>query len=176
MAAQRQDFVTHSCVHTSTVTSKNHVHRVYGALLMLSLIACSLLVSVHSQAGQYYKWVDDKGVTHFSEKPVPGADAKKMTNTAKNSQVSEEPEATPQSDPKSQSQEAAPPSATAATPQAQSELEKNCKIAHDRLKALQSGQRIRLTGPDGKFTYLDENQIKAETVKTQEVLNSQCGK
>jgi hypothetical protein len=173
MAAQPQDFVPRS--NTLAVASRNPKHRLHIALF--GLIACAVLASGQSQAGQYYKWVDDKGVTHFSEKPVPGADAKKMTNTAKNSQVSEEPE------PAAQSDAAAPlsdPAATktdaAAATQAQPELEKNCKIAQDRLKALQSGQRIRLSGPNGSFTYLDENQIKEETLKTQDVLNAQCKK
>lgn len=173
MAAQRQDLVTHSNV--LAVTSKNQLPTMYIALL--GLFACTLLVSGYSQAGQYYKWVDDKGVTHFSEKPVPGADAKKMTNSAKNSQVSEEPAASqPDTTAQPTNTGVAPPDAAAGKPQAQPELEKNCKIAQDRLKALQSGQRIRLSGPDGSFTYLDENKIKEETLKTQEVLNSECKK
>lgn len=128
---------------------------------LLGFVSVGVLSSV-CHGGQYYKWVDDKGVTHFSEKPVLGTEAKKMGTSSK-AEVSAEPE-TPATD---------TPTATApAVPQVSND--ENCKVAQDRLKALQSGQRIRLIGPDGKFSYLDQNQITEEIQKTQDVLKSSC--
>lgn len=117
-------------------------------------------------AGQYYKWVDDKGVTHFSEKPVVGMDAKKVGSSPKDT--------VPDSEPASEPTATSAPVDPAAKPQTTND--ENCKVAQDRLKALQSGQRIRLMGPDGKFAYLDQNQIKDEVQKTNEVLNANCTK
>ena len=119
-----------------------------------------------TQAGEYYKWVDDKGVTHFSEKPVPGASAKKVGTATKytDSPSSEAAE-----------QNANPDEATAGNKPAENPQDaENCKIAQERLRSLQSGQRIRLVGADGKFTYLDENQVKDEIVKTQAVIKNSC--
>jgi|GEM_PF-1180744 len=130
-----------------------------------ALVGALLLISGFCQAGQYYKWVDDKGVTHFSEKPVTGMDAKKMGTSSKTADASAEPETPAAAD-------AASPDAAAAP--AQNTNDENCKIAQDRLKALQSGQRIRLVGADGKFAYLDQNQIKDEIQKTQDVLKASC--
>ncbi|HMU67783.1 MAG TPA: DUF4124 domain-containing protein, partial [Cellvibrionaceae bacterium] len=129
------------------------------------LVGALALTASISQAGQYYKWVDDKGVTHFSEKPVTGMDAKKMGTSSKTADASSEPEPSATTD--------APPADGAAAP-AQASKDENCKIAQDRLKALQSGQRIRLVGADGKFSYLDQNQINDEIQKTQDVLKTSC--
>ena len=133
-------------------------------MLASSLVGGVALLAGVCQAGQYYKWVDDKGVTHFSEKPVLGSDAKKMGTASKTAE-------TPEPETPAPTEGAAPPAQAAAN---QTGNDENCKIAQDRLKALQSGQRIRLVGPDGKFAYLDQNQIKEEVQKTQEVLNSSC--
>lgn len=134
-------------------------------LAVKALVGALALAASICQAGQYYKWVDDKGVTHFSEKPVTGMDAKKMGTSSKTTEASSEPATAATTE--------APPADAAATP-AQANSDENCKIAQDRLKALQSGQRIRLVGADGKFSYLDENQIKDEVQKTQEVLKASC--
>ena len=135
--------------------------KVLASLLLVGPLACL------SQAGQYYKWVDINGITHFSEKPIPGTEAKKMGTSSKTEEA-------PAADTPATSTEAPANAAPAAAAQASNE--ENCKIAQDRIKALQSGQRIRLVGSDGKFSYLDENQIKEEIQKTQEVLKSSCVK
>jgi hypothetical protein len=130
-----------------------------------ALAGALALVAGMCQAGQYYKWVDDKGVTHFSEKPVTGMDAKKMGTSSKTADAASEPEAPAPSE---------APATEAGATAAQANNDENCRIAQDRLKALQSGQRIRLVGPDGKFSYLDQNQIKDEIQKTQDVLKASC--
>lgn len=135
---------------------------------MLHMLAGLIVLPAYCAAGQYYKWVDDKGVTHFSEKPVVGMDAKKVGSSSKDSGPDSEPTSEP-------SAASAPADAGAAT-KPQGTNDENCKVAQDRLKALQSGQRIRLVGSDGKFSYLDQNQIKEEVQKTNEVLNANCSK
>jgi hypothetical protein len=130
---------------------------------LLGIIGVGVISSV-CHAGQYYKWVDDKGVTHFSEKPVVGTEAQKMGTSSKTAQATDEPEAPAATE--------TPTAEGGATPQVSND--ENCKIAQDRMKALQSGQRIRLVGPDGKFSYLDQNQIKEEMQKTQDVLKANC--
>lgn len=137
------------------------------ASALAALVGAFALATSLCNAGQYYKWVDDKGVTHFSEKPVTGMDAKKMGTSSKTAEAGADSETPAATD--------AAPADPSATP-APANNDENCKIAQDRLKALQSGQRIRLVGSDGKFSYLDENQIKEEIQKTQDVLKGSCAK
>jgi hypothetical protein len=71
-------------------------------LLLLALLAGSALASQ-----TVWKWVDDKGVTHYSDRAVPGATRMEMSGGSKSS-----------STPSSSSFESPPPGAEAAEPEA----------------------------------------------------------
>lgn len=139
-----------------------------GASIRLTCATIIALLASSVQAGDYYKWVDAKGVTHFSEKPAPGSDAKKIGTATKYS------EAQAAADAAAQEAAASEAAAQAAKPADNPQNAENCKLAQDRLKSLRSGQRIRLVGADGKFSYLDENQVKEEMEKTQAVITGSC--
>ncbi|HEY6530523.1 MAG TPA: DUF4124 domain-containing protein [Cellvibrionaceae bacterium] len=153
-----------SCSKFFAPLSNNTLSHAHTLIKSLCIVAAGVLSGI-CYAGQYYKWVDDKGITHFSEKPVVGTEAQKMGTSSKSAQEANEPEAPVAETP-----------VTEGTAAPQASNDENCKIAQDRIKALQSGQRIRLVGPDGKFSYLDQNQIKEEMQKTQDVLKANCGK
>lgn len=141
------------------------------------LLLATLLVSglPFVQAKEYYKWVDEKGVSHFSEKPVPGKNAVKMGGTTK----TEEHTATETS---SSATGDASDTATSTTSarvgnalnDASASNDAVCKSAKTRLASLQSGQRIKMVGDDGKAAYLDANQIADEIAKTQALIKASC--
>ena len=54
------------------------------------LLALGLLLCAAPSSAQMYKWVDDKGVTHYSESPPPGRKAQQVQTTP-----SPSPSATP---------------------------------------------------------------------------------
>lgn len=139
-----------------------------SASLRLTCVAIFALLAANIEAGDYYKWVDDKGVTHFSEKPAPGSDAKKIGTATKYSESQANAEAA------AKEAAAAEAAAAATQPVDNPQNAENCKVAQERLKSLRSGQRIRMVGADGKFSYLNENQIKEEMEKTQAVIISSC--
>ena len=45
------------------------------------LLAMGLLLCAAPTSAQMYKWVDDKGVTHYSESPPPGRKAQQVQTT-----------------------------------------------------------------------------------------------
>lgn len=45
------------------------------------LLAMGLLLCAAPSSAQMYKWVDDKGVTHYSESPPPGRKAQQVQTT-----------------------------------------------------------------------------------------------
>ena len=48
-------------------------------LARLAIVLAALMLSAgRAQAGTMYKWVDEKGVTHFSEDPPPDGKAQKI--------------------------------------------------------------------------------------------------
>jgi uncharacterized protein YcgI (DUF1989 family) len=133
------------------------------------LAALLYLSTTPLMAGEYYKWVDSDGVTHFSEKPVLGADAKKVRTTTKTEEAAS-PAADAAASPNNNA-EAPAASAPAAVDPKQQEF---CRTSKERLKSLQSGQRIRMVQPDGSFAYLDAQQVKDEINRTQDALRSTC--
>jgi len=137
--------------------------RVLRGLYASGLTLGALLMVAPAQAGEYYKWVDDKGIAHFSEQPAPGTSAKKVGTATKTSDEDSTADSSKE-----------PTEAKAAAAADDPQIAENCKTARERLKSLQSGQRIRLVGPDGKFSYLDENQVKDEITKTQGIIKGAC--
>jgi hypothetical protein len=49
-------------------------NKIFNALLMI----CWLSIVAVPAAAQVYKWVDDKGVTHYGERPPQGKDARAL--------------------------------------------------------------------------------------------------
>ena len=47
--------------------------------LIISLLALAMLLPVSSTSGELYKWVDDKGNTHYGDKPPKKAELEKIT-------------------------------------------------------------------------------------------------
>lgn len=125
-----------------------------------------------ANAKEYYKWVDEKGISHFSEKPVPGKNAVKIGGGTKKDDNSAE-------QPTTDATSAASGTATASTSakslnDATASNDEMCKSAKSRLSSLQSGQRIKLVGDDGKFVYLEAKQIQDEIAKTQALIKASC--
>lgn len=59
------------------------------------LLALGLLLCAAPSSAQMYKWVDDKGVTHYSESPPPGRKAQQIQSAPSTS-----PSTTPSTTPK----------------------------------------------------------------------------
>lgn len=51
------------------VSGTNLAKMVSGTIL--ALVVCPLIAALPAEAQKMYKWVDEKGVTHFSENPPP---------------------------------------------------------------------------------------------------------
>lgn len=140
------------------------------ALFLRALIyASGLLVTVCAStaiSGEYYKWVDDKGVVHFSERPPLATTAEKIT-TRTRVPVKEEAPAT---------NTTGNTEVNATNNNAQvSTLDPNrCNTETARLKNLTSGARIRMLGPNGEPTYLDKSQVEAEIKKSQQAISESC--
>ena len=133
-------------------------------------LACSAgllaaLCASTAMGGEYYKWVDDKGVAHFSERPPQASNVEKIKTNARTPTKEE----------------------TAATTTAETEggvvnnttkastLDPNrCNTETLRLKSLTSGARIRMEGPNGEPIYLEKAQIDAEIQKSRQAISESC--
>ena len=144
-------------------------------------IALGMLVAALPAAAQtMYKWVDEKGVTHFSEHPP--ADAKNEKKATKvtpkvippsnsgaydpNAWKGKEAEARKRQVSRGQQEQA---DAKDAAKQAEA-----CERARGRLSMLQTTAPIFRTNPDGSRTYMEDKTREAEMARAKEAADQAC--
>lgn len=126
------------------------------------LLIATLLLTAHANAGEFYKWVDEKGVVHFSERPPKQEGVEKIKTSARTPSTEEKQEA-----------QAAQSSAMAPTTETNNDPER-CNGEKARLQKLLSGSRIRMSDGNGGFKYLEQAQIDAEIQKSRQAIKEAC--
>jgi hypothetical protein len=143
-------------------------------------LALVLLVApLYCPAQTMYKWVDEKGTTHFSEQPPP--DDRKASKI--------EPKVTPPSAPQKGAGDAATWKAKdaefrkrqierGAREQAEAKDEAKrqaaCDRARSRLSFLRNSGRIFRDNPDGTRTFMDESQRDIEMARAKDAEAEAC--
>lgn len=145
-----------------------------------ALVLVAAFAALGAGAQTMYKWVDEKGVTHFSETPPPDArmDKKATKVTPKvvppsgggaydpNAWKSKEAEAKRRSVDRGQQEQA---SARDAAKQAE-----RCDRARSQLAFLTNSGVIFRDKPDGSRVYLEDKQREAEIARAKEVADQAC--
>jgi len=142
------------------------------------IITSSLLlaISATAMAGQVYKWVDDKGVTHFSAQPPQGQEATTI-NTALPA-----PKPTP-----AEAAKPAPTFESIANPEQaaidakvkqdvaakEAERKKYCEEVRTNLAQLQNNPRLRME-VEGEVRRLSEEERQARIAETQKSITDNC--
>jgi hypothetical protein len=127
------------------------------------IITSLLLTATPAMAGEYYKWVDEKGVSHFSERPPAQANTAEKIKTHARTPTEEEASAADTAIEK----ELAPTQKIQADPE-------RCNKEKQRLSQLSSGSRIRMQDAKGGFYYLEEKQIQQEIQKSKQAIAESC--
>lgn len=133
--------------------------------LTLIFLAGALSASP-SMAAKVYKWVDENGVTNFSEHPPKNVKSQVIRpNTGHSEPVNYD---TPSAE---QSTEQVEPQAQ---PQASLKNAERCANAQKNLTTLQNFGRVRVPNPDGSFHYLTEDEQRERLLETQEIIDETC--
>ena len=152
-----------------------------------TFLLASLLANVCS-AGEYYKWVDEKGITHFSERPVQAKGVQKISTSTAAPSTKEEAtsdattntQATTNAQETTNTQETTAPEEAAANEAANTQKaqydQARCTDSQARLKTLGSGSRIKMDDGKGGFYFLDQQQITQELQKTRNAISESCQK
>ncbi|MBZ0305259.1 MAG: DUF4124 domain-containing protein [Anaerolineae bacterium] len=149
------------------------------------LLVAVVLVSVASIGAGIYKWVDEKGVTHYSDAPAPDQKAKKI-------EVSPAPEVTPkpEASPKSWEQkgweqkerefqqrriEAEEAEKKLKEQEAEAKVrEIKCSAAKSNLRTLQIDRPVYWINKHGERVFLDDAERKAAIEKANQEIESFC--
>ena len=142
-----------------------------------ALAVIALFVATAAGA-QVYEWTDERGTTHYSDKPPVGTTPVKKSGAPDSSAPSSSPQKTTadrdlefrkrQKD----AQESAEKAKKEQT--ASADKKENCENARRLLEALESGERIALRDDKGERYYMDDSQRQQESAKARQAIQSNC--
>lgn len=142
---------------------------------MMILGSLLLTLSTTAMASQVYKWVDDKGITHFGANP-PQGQAATSVNTVIAQPKAAAKAATP-TPPKVDSGEAEQKVIDAKVKQQvaeqAAERKKYCETVRTNLAQLQNNPRLR-TEINGEQVRLGEDQRQAKIADAQKAIKENC--
>jgi hypothetical protein len=149
----------------------------------LLIVIAGVLLSVAAQAGDVYKYVDDRGNTLYTDKPIPGA-VRVATGAQRPPEVSERAYASQQA---ASSRTLTDSNQRIATAQSDQRLASTvakdleatraarCKQARaDYQNAIES-RRMYNEGKDGKRTYLNDAELSQQRVDMAKQVETICG-
>lgn len=139
---------------------------------MSCLAACLLTSGVLSTdavaAKKFYKWVDENGVTHYSERPPRGQKAQQVTTYTGRG--------TPPPTPKTAASDEAKAEAEQST-SAQADPIKDpkiCNSARKNLDILDRSNRVRLRGENGELVTLSNEQKESQRKTALKAVKEHC--
>ncbi len=128
--------------------------------LKLAVMAIAVFYASAITAGEYYRWMDEQGVTHYGSTPPQGVDAELVSTY----------DDAPTKEPKSsendiQRQQQA----------MRNQREQECASEKSRLSTLKtSGTRIRMRQEDGSSRYLTADEIQKEIEQSEQFIKEAC--
>ena len=132
------------------------------------------LVCTSAMATQLYRWVDENGVTQFSQQP-PAEDQYQRL------QVKPAPELgtgslapAPDAPAEEQTEATEPAAAPQPTPEQQAKLAEQCDALRANLTTMQNNPRLRRTLEDGTVERIGEDERQAMIAKAQADLQEHC--
>jgi hypothetical protein len=150
--------------------------------IILVFVAAVLTCAI-AQAGDVYKYVDERGVTMYTDKPIPGA-VRVSTGSQRPAEVAARSYAAQQSSQNSQlsasnqhiaeQQSDARVAATVAKDLEATRLER-CKKARAAYQLSIDSRRMYRELPDGKREYLSDAELAAKRVEAAKDVETICG-
>ncbi len=143
------------------------VHR-YRTLTLLALTTTLMCLSgPASSAKEFYKWQDEKGVTHYSSAPPKDVKAVKVRAT----NLHGEGAASDSEEEASSDNSAANDSQSAAAEPARDP--ERCAQAQKNLKTMEENARIRIKEGD-EYRYLSVEEIEQQKSTMREIIDTEC--
>ena len=132
-----------------------------------------------ADAQQIYKWVDQQGVTHYSEQSPAGNHAKTIYIHSHRAEThpSQPPALETANDTKEQlsAEQHLASQAQLPTPEQNRVQQQNCATARQELRALENAGRVRQLNPNtGQYIYLADEVKLAQIQQMSDYLRNKC--
>lgn len=177
--------------YTASTLSRSRQSVLSTLMITLSLLVLAPCVHAEffnnsSAKAKWYKWVDEKGQTHYSETPPPTstnastvelikAGGSKPSQQAEAIEKLEKRRKTLLENASQRTESKNDASADLAKSKQQEARQKNCETAKNNLAQFQSGGQIKMKNSDGEYEYLDQDAIEKQQAKNQAYLKDNCG-
>lgn len=147
------------------------------------LVFAAVLISALAQAGDVWKYVDERGNTLYTDKPIPGA-VRVATGSQRPPEVAQQANAAQQANTNRTLANSNQRVADAQTNQriaatVAKDLEatraERCKQARASYQATIQSRRMYNEGKDGKRTYLSDAELSQQRVDSAKQVESICG-
>ena len=113
-------------------------------------------------AAEVYKWVDEDGKTHYSDRPI-GEDATAMAITSRptdNARITAAKQARVEQLARESEEQAQATEEAQRNAENDARREENCRRAREALASPQNAERLYIPLEDGGRQYLDEQQVQ----------------
>lgn len=142
---------------------------------MIILGSLLLTLSTTAMASQVYKWVDDKGVTHFGANPPQGQTATSVNTVIAQPKAAAKAVAptTPAMDSGDAEQKAIDAKVKQQVAEQTAERKKYCESVRTNLAQLENNPRLR-TEVNGEQVRLGEDERQAKIADAQKAIKENC--
>jgi len=149
-----------------------HSSHLKHIVLTSSILLCCFTLNLH--AAKFYKWTDSDGNIHFSDTPPDENNATEAIdiNTKAPRPSGEIPAKFNLEEIERKKQDEL--NAIKNTEEKAKHLEK-CKIIKNRLKTLQSEERVTETNEQGQRRYLDDDEKQDQIQQAEQKIGQHCG-
>ena len=151
-----------------------------GRAVTARLLAALLVLASANAGAALYKWVDEKGVTHYTEEPPPDRKATKIEiRNDGPAPKSEKPESWKDKEVEFRrrrlEKERSDDAADAQAKKAAAVRHQNCVRAQDALDTLAHGHPVYRVNEKGERVYMEEAERDAETKRWRSEVDTWCG-
>jgi hypothetical protein len=130
-----------------------------------------------SAYGSFYKWVDQNGVTQYTQTPPPAGNYQELHSlppaSGSNSEQQQTESAPAKQDAAGAAEEAPPPDDQDHAAH-EAARRQNCQLARERLSQLENHARIRYTAADGSVRVMGEAEKQAKLTETRKMIREMC--
>lgn len=137
-------------------------------------IAALALISAGGHAGQVYKWTDEAGQVHYSDKKPNNVDSKSLkVKGGKQTQDRTDPKEKSQALDESKQEQLEKKAEELQAKNKQQEKDSRCEAIRNNLKTIEENSRVRIE-ENGQLRYLTEEEITNKKAQFQKQLSEFC--
>lgn len=147
-------------------------HSLTKHLLIVAGITLTLMAG-NATAKEYFKWVDDKGVTRYAEQAPVGVQAEKV-NTYSGSSTTYDPNAAMATTAEAQKEQAHKEEVVARTQKLEEEEKQKCAKVSEQRKVLTERGRVRMKDKEGNERVLTPEEQAAKIQELEKYEKEMC--